>query len=332
MTPPADFSTELLTAALREMWGLEVRDIAYAPMGFGSHHWRVDAGGDGRWFVTLDDYVGAGTDVERGPALSAAFRSARALADSGLDVVVAPVPARDGSVPFELRRHQWVSVTPWLEAPRLPSPDDQTAADRRAVTEALAGLHAATRHVVGIAGTDDLRLPERDLLDRALADGIPPGAGPYGERARDALAERADAVRRALVVWDATADRARAERDSWVITHGEPHWRNVLADGDGLHLVDWDTALLAPPARDLWHVAGAEGEAVDDVLAAYATLTGRSVTTHDLLVQASRWDLSEVALYAARFSRPHADDADGEIAWAGLTESLSTVGRRESAA
>lgn len=77
MTPPADFSTELLTAALREMWGLEVSDIAYAPMGFGSHHWRVDAGGDGRWFVTLDDYVGAGTDVERGAALSAAFRSAR---------------------------------------------------------------------------------------------------------------------------------------------------------------------------------------------------------------------------------------------------------------
>jgi hypothetical protein len=96
------------------------------------------------------------------------------------------------------------------------------------------------------------------------------------------------------VVWDATADRARAERDSWVITYGEPHRRNVLAD--------------------------------------YATLTGRSVTTDDLLVQASRWDLTEVALYAARFSRPHADDEDGEIAWAGFTESLSTVGARESAA
>jgi len=56
------------------------------------------------------------------------------------------------------------------------------------------------------------------------------------------------------------------------------------------------------------------------------------VTTDDLLVQASRWDLTEVALYAARFSRPHADDEDGEIASAGFTESLSTVGARESAA
>jgi len=43
-------------------------------------------------------------------------------------------------------------------------------------------------------------------------------------------------------------------------------------------------------------------------------------------------DLTEVALHAGRFSRPHADDEDGEIAWAGFTESLSTVGARESAA
>ena len=136
MTAPADFSTDLLTAALREMWGLEVREIVYVPIGFGSHHWRARTVDGDRWFVTLDDYAGAGTDVERGAALSSAFRAARALADVGLDFVVASVPARDGSVPFELRRHQWVSVTPWLEAPRLPSPDDQTAADRRAVPEA----------------------------------------------------------------------------------------------------------------------------------------------------------------------------------------------------
>lgn len=84
MTPPADFSTDLLAAALREMWVLEVREITYVPVGFGSHHWRVDAHEDGRWFVTLDNYSGAGADVERGGALSSAFRTARALAGSGL--------------------------------------------------------------------------------------------------------------------------------------------------------------------------------------------------------------------------------------------------------
>ncbi|KRF42397.1 hypothetical protein ASH01_16280 [Terrabacter sp. Soil811] len=331
MTPPADFSTDLLAAALREMWVLEVREITYVPVGFGSHHWRVDAHEDGRWFVTLDDYSGARADVERGAALSSAFRTARALADSGLDFVVAPVPARDGAVPFELGRHRWVSMTPWLDAPRLPSPSEQTTADRHAVTDVLARLHAATPRAVGVAGTDDLTLPGRAPLDRALAADLPPGAGPYGARARDALAEHAEAVRRALVVWDERAVRDHAERDSWVITHGEPHWRNVLSDADGLHVVDWDTALLAPAARDLWHVAGAEGVLADAVLADYAALTGRTVTTDDLRAQALRWDLTEVALYAAWFGRPHADDADGEIAWGGFTESLSSVGARASA-
>ena len=126
--------------------------------------------------------------------------------------------------------------------------------------------------------------------------------------------------------------RRRAERDSWVITHGEPHWRNVLSGADGLHVVDWDTALLAPAARDLWHVAGAEGVLADEVLAGYAALTGRAVTTHGLLAQALRRELTEVALYAAWFARPHLDDADGEIAWGGFTESLSSVGARPSAA
>ncbi|CAN7188751.1 phosphotransferase [Terrabacter sp. LjRoot27] len=224
-----------------------------------------------------------------------------------------------------------VSLTPWIDAPRLSSPPQQTADDRRAVTDVLGRLHAATPHAVGVAGTDDLRLPERDLLDRALATDLPPGVGPYGARARDALAEQADAVRRALAVWDEHAVRAHAERDSWVITHGEPHWRNVLSGADGLHVVDWDTALLAPAARDLWHVAGAEGAGADVVLADYAALTGRRVSTDDLRAQALRWDLTEVALYAAWFGRPHADDADGEIAWGGFTESLSSVGARGSA-
>ena len=37
--------------------------------------------------MTLDNYSGAGADVERGGALSSAFRTARALADSGLAFV-----------------------------------------------------------------------------------------------------------------------------------------------------------------------------------------------------------------------------------------------------
>ena len=35
-------------------WRVAVDALAYAPVGFGSHHWHATAGGD-RWFVTVDD-------------------------------------------------------------------------------------------------------------------------------------------------------------------------------------------------------------------------------------------------------------------------------------
>jgi spectinomycin phosphotransferase len=335
LTPPPDFSTGLLTAALHEMWGVEVAQIDYSPVGFGSHHWSVvDASGQ-RWFATLDDYATDGASVAsvgRGAVLSSAYRSARALADAGLEFVVAPRPARDGSVPFELARHRWLSVTPLLDAERLPVPEAQSAEQRRAVVEVIARIHAATRHVVGIAVADDLALPQRAVLDRALAGAVRPGAGPHGERARAALAEQALAVRSALTSWEEAARRAYDSRESWVVTHGEPHWRNVLAGAGGLHVVDWDTALLGPPARDLWHVAGADGAAAEAVLDDYVELTGRAVTLDDLAAQSLRWDLTEVALYVAWFSRPHADDADGEVAWGGFTESLSSLAARPEGA
>ena len=322
----------LVPAALREMWGLNAVEIDYAPVGFGSHHWTVTDDRGDRWFATLDDYAAVPGAVGRGAELGSAFRAARALADAGLDFVVAPEAARDGSVPVEVARHRWVSVTRWLDAERLAPPETQTPGDRRAVVEVLARLHAATGQVPGIAVTDDLALPQRTALDRALEGGIRWGAGPYGDRGRDALAGGAEAVRSALALWDEASEALLAGRESWVITHGEPHWRNVLTNEDGLHLVDWDTARLAPAARDLWHVPGEDDAAVDAVLADYADLTGRVVTPQDLRVQTLRWDLTEVALYVAWFSRPHADDADSQTAWGGFTESLSSLAAREAAA
>ena len=41
-----------------------------------------------------------------------------------------------------------------------------------------------------------------------------------------------------------------------MITHGEPHPGNILRSRGRLLLIDWDTAGVALPERDLWHVAG----------------------------------------------------------------------------
>ncbi len=340
MTPPTDVSESTVVITLRVMWGIDTREIAYAPVGFGAHHWSVSDTDGARWFVTLHDH-GAGTGAGgRALTLLAAFRAAADLEASGLPFVVGPRAACDRSVAVEAARHRWLSVTPWLDAPRLPEPSAQTAAQLGAVVDALARLHEATPLAVA-AATDDLLLPERERLDAALrrADGadpadpgdLPPG-GPYAIRARTALRDNAAAVRAALDDYDALAAEVRASRGGWVVTHGEPHWRNVLDGPDGLHLVDWDTLLLAPPARDLLHVAGeASGPRADAVLAAYAARTGRVVDPDELRFQSLRWALTEVALYVAWFAEPHADDEDSATAWGGFTDSLSALASERGA-
>lgn len=334
MTPPPGLDPGRIVTVLHDRWGIDAVTLTYAAVGFGGHHWRaVDASG-APWFVTLD------VDVPGGP-LRAALRSARALADAGLEFVVAPVPSRGGEVVVALDATGWLSVTPWLDVTRTPEPGVQDHGDRDAVVAALARLHARTDVVARTARRDDLLVPQRDRLERAMAGTLPwadgPSAGrPYADRAARALASAGAGLRPALEAWDTAAARARqdavSDADAWAVTHGEPHWRNVLVGADGLHLVDWDTTLVAPRARDLWHVAGADGDAAIEVLDAYARHAGRAVAPEELRAQALRWDLTEVALYVRWFSEPHADDADSATAWQGLTEALGSLGERASRA
>ena len=63
---------------------------------------------------------------------------------------------------------------------------------------------------------------------------------------------------------------ARAQPSGAVLTHGEPHPGNTMLTADGWVLIDWDTALAAPPERDLWSLDPGDGSVLD----AYARLTG----------------------------------------------------------
>jgi spectinomycin phosphotransferase/16S rRNA (guanine(1405)-N(7))-methyltransferase len=103
-----------------------------------------------------------------------------------------------------------------------------------------------------------------------------------------------------------------------VLTHGEPHPGNTMTTGDGLVLVDWDTALVAPPERDLWTIAG------DDttVLAAYTAATGRTVVDDALECYRRSWDLTEIALYVALLRAAHDDTADVRESWHNLQMTL----------
>ena len=107
-------------------------------------------------------------------------------------------------------------------------------------------------------------------------------------------------------------------RDRFVLTHGEPHPGNTLVTERGVVLIDWDTALIAPPERDLWIVAGDDPRIAD----AYAAATGVPVGHAALTCYGVLWDLNEIAGYITLLRRPHVDNADVAESWRNLQRFL----------
>ena len=54
--------------------------------------------------------------------------------------------------------------------------------------------------------------------------------------------------------------RLQTQAQDWVVCHADLHNGNSLIAKDGaLYIVDWDTAMLAPPERDLMFVGSGLG-------------------------------------------------------------------------
>lgn len=306
LTRPPDLTDQLVSEALHGGWGIDAVQVEYRPVGFGSHHWVASTADGARWFVTVDF----------GPTglLDAALSVARQLADSGMRGVVAPRPQPDG----ELLHQAWtdrsfvVSLFPYVDAPTL---EEVGATDHTAVLELLADLHSRTDAVRELAPSDLLAVPGRAELLARLGDLATPWmSGPYGESVRDLLLPNIATVGAALTRFDGLARDAGSS--AWVITHGEPHDRNILSTVDGPALIDWDTARIAPAARDIWHVG--DGSLAPE----YTALTGRAIAPSELALYRLRWDLTEVAECVAAFAAPHVESADSAEALESLREAL----------
>jgi spectinomycin phosphotransferase len=96
-----------------------------------------------------------------------------------------------------------------------------------------------------------------------------------------------------------------------VLTHGEPHPGNLLRAGGRWLLIDWETALVAPPERDLWPGNGSFRDA-------YVRRGGRDVRPEVIELYRLRWRLSEIALYTALFRGEHGDTEDERLSWRGF--------------
>jgi spectinomycin phosphotransferase len=306
---------------LDEHWGLAPARLAYLPVGFGDHHWELTDTAGRRWFVTVAGLAGSwrGTGPAAGYAdLQATMDTATALARAGLEFAVAPVPTADGRALAPLGAEHAITVFPYLAGDfggELPPQD------RLALVDMLARLHNATPLAAPTAPVRRPDLAPRPVLEAALGDLSEPWpGGPYSEPARQLLARHAARLGLALTGFDELA-RAAGRSGPSVITHGEPHPDNILRSAGRLFLIDWDTAGLAPPERDLWDLADAGSREADR----YAELTGHRLSSAVMRMYRMRWSLEEIMLSLREFRGPHERNDDTELAWEALTEETGNI-------
>jgi spectinomycin phosphotransferase/16S rRNA (guanine(1405)-N(7))-methyltransferase len=123
-------------------------------------------------------------------------------------------------------------------------------------------------------------------------------------------------VRAVLARYDAMV--ARADRSRAVLTHGEPHAANTMRTGDGWLLIDWESALVAPPERDLWSLG-------PEIAREYPAATGVAVLPAMVELYRLRWDLTELAIGVDRFQGPHPGNIDDDKTWAILVETIAGI-------
>jgi aminoglycoside phosphotransferase (APT) family kinase protein len=331
LAPPDDLPEALLTSALGRWWGLAVTSAEYRAVGWGSHHWDVADAAGSRWFVSADDLEQKGlSDTEplavRFARLRASLATACDLRDCGLALVVAPVLTGCGEPVVRVGGRFAVAVYPFVEGQAFDWGEFSSREHRLAVAALVAAVHtappAASRHTLA----DDFALPQRDALEAACDPAREaPNCGPYAQAASLLLRPHAAPVRRLLGRYDELAGRARAMPDRIVLTHGEPHAGNTMLTSAGWVLIDWDTALVAPPERDLWDLGGGDPA----VLESYARSTGISPLPWLLDLYRLRWDLTDLALYASEFRRPHAGTPNDDRSWELLCSLVRRVSRED---
>ena len=255
--------------------------------------------------------------------LRASLAAASDLRDCGRTFVVAPVPALDGEPLVRANDQFAVALYPFVHGQSFEWGSFATPAHRRSLLDLLIAVHTAPGAASRRACADDFAIPHRDELEAALGSAAGAGdCGPYARPAALLLAGHAAPILRMLARYDRLVAAARARPAGGVLTHGEPHPGNTMLTAAGWMLIDWDTALVAPPERDLWSLDPGDGS----ILSAYAEATGVRPLASMLELYRIRWDLAEIAVDVSRFRRPHPGSRDDDESWDVLRDLVVRLG------
>ena len=312
---PPEIDEAELQRLLASEWHFVATSLSFEPLGAGSHHWIASDRDGSRRFVTVDDlrlkpWLGPDLDT-RFEGLKNGYAIAARLHEHGLGFVVGPIPTSRGEAFVRMNERFTVALFPFVEGSAGDFDELPETPERTAMLRMWAELHSATPEVRALATKRGFGVTLRLELEKSMREtGGEWSAGPLSRQARDWLALNRDHVIRALSAFDRVVQEVDRRGRELVITHGEPHGKNIIRSEGELHLIDWDTVALALPERDLWML----DDGTLDTFQPYVDAAGRAVDRDALTLYAMAWHLSDIALFIDLLRSRHADDADTRAA------------------
>ena len=253
LTPP-NLSDDRISECLRDAYGLHIVQSSFLPLGadLNSASYRVDTRDGTPYFLKLR----RSSFNEVAVTVPAYLHHVR-----GIPSVVAPLPTLTRRLHMRAHGFHWI-LYPFING-RTGFECAPTDAQWEALGAALKRVHSST------PPPELLRQMPRDSCSPCSRNVVRHLSGHLDRHAGDD-----SIIRRLSLFWRekhgeidmiaARADRLchvlAGMRSTPVVCHADIHAGNILLSGDGsLHIVDWDTVVLAPKERDLMFLGSGVG-------------------------------------------------------------------------
>ena len=266
MKMPLQEGEELIRTILREQWHLEAVGVHFIPVGDSAYSYQVKARPSSNYYLkVVDQRMAAGRKTAAHMGFSLPLQ--HLVANLHLAEVKAPLPLPTitGALhtthgPFLFALYTFIPGETLADAYPMP-----TSLVRR-IGRALAALHTVQlpEELQQQSPQDRLTASfDADLLtDLAALEAISSHDAPYLQRLREVVWPRREHIRAFLAHSQEYARKAQQRAVPAVVCHGDPWGGNmILAPSGQLTLLDWESAVMAPPERDAFiHMGSLEPE------------------------------------------------------------------------
>lgn len=291
MLEKPDLPEEVILAGLHEGWGFTPQRLDFLPLGNDATAWVYRASG-----AAQDRFL----KLKRGTVNRMALIVPDLLHRRGLRQAVAPLPALDGRLWVRLGSYHLI-LYPFIEGP-TGMQIGLNAAQQQELGAAARAMHSLRAWDLPVdARRYDAFHPPWSAVIRRIDERVAQGGfdDPLAAQAAEFWTRRREEIAWKVDFAESSGARLRVRAPEAVLCHGDLHTANVLVDSSGgLHLVDWDEAILAPKERDLMFTLGEPGE--QNFMRGYDPEGALLVDPLALEYYRAEWDVQEIGDFGER--------------------------------